>query len=292
MPRRAATMVLLLTAVIVLADYIVTEDAAIWLIYLLPIGLCAWYFNRWVTLSLSIAIAILCTILSPFPCPHYNSISGPKVHVILPHVCFKYITGALYHLIFYSIWGIVIGLLREQRESIARLGWESLTDELTGLYNRRYLQAKLKEEKARADRYKRPLSILMADLDHFKVYNDTNGHQKGDELLAKIGALLRRRVREIDVVCRYGGEEFLIVLPETDGPQAELVADRLRAAVADAKLGSPSSMTISIGIATYPKDAPSPELAIMEADSALYQAKSAGRNRVCCAYAGEKPQSM
>jgi len=292
MPRRAATMVLLLTAVIVLADYIVTEDAAIWLIYLLPIGLCAWYFNRWVTLSLSIAIAILCTILSPFPCPHYNSISGPKVHVILPHVCFKYITGALYHLIFYSIWGIVIGLLREQRESIARLGWESLTDELTGLYNRRYLQAKLKEEKARADRYKRPLSILMADLDHFKVYNDTNGHQKGDELLAKIGALLRRRVREIDVVCRYGGEEFLIVLPETDGPQAELVADRLRAAVADAKLGSPSSMTISIGIATYPKDAPSPELAIMEADSALYKAKSAGRNRVCCAHAGEKPQSM
>jgi diguanylate cyclase (GGDEF)-like protein len=269
-------LALILTAAIGALDYVMTHDLALGLVYFVPIALCAWYCSRRVTLVLCILITIVRMLFAPNPCPDYVQDS----HVTMPHLCYDYIVGALIRLVFYSLWGLVIALVREQRQNIVRLGWESLTDSLTGLYNRRFLEARLKEEKGRADRHKRPMTLLMADIDHFKKFNDSHGHAKGDELLTQIAKVFRKGVREIDVVCRYGGEEFLVLLPETDGAEGEIVAERLREAVATGNLGSSGPVTISIGVATYPKDANSPELVILEADTALYKAKNAGRNRV------------
>jgi diguanylate cyclase (GGDEF)-like protein len=247
------------------------------MLYFVPIWICGSYFSRWPTVCLCVIVAFLFKTFGPNP--YTPTIAGGRVTP--PHLDLQYIGTSLNWLALFVLWGLVVNLLRDQRQSIERLGWESLTDALTGVYNRRFLQAKLKEEKARADRYKRSLSILMADIDHFKAFNDSQGHQKGDALLAAIGKLLHQNVRELDVVCRYGGEEFLVLLPETDGPRAEIVAERLRSKVEKSDFGAPAPVTVSIGLATYPTDADSPEMVISEADGDLYQAKEAGRNRVC-----------
>lgn len=290
MGQRSRTLgiVVLLMVVIAAIDFAVVSDVSGGLLYFIPVGLCAWYFGHGVTLSVATVAAVLYSLFAANVCPH--QVVG--AHYTLPHLCYGYIVGSALRLILYGLWGMVIRLVRQQRESIERLGWESLTDSLTGLFNRRYLQAKLREEKARADRYKRPFSIIMADIDHFKAYNDEHGHHKGDELLKKIASIFRKSVREIDVVCRYGGEEFLILLPETDTKQAQVVAERLRSLVAARTAGdldSAAPVTISMGIATYPHHATSPEMTILEADSALYQAKNTGRNRICTPPEKAKP---
>jgi len=161
----------------------------------------------------------------------------------------------------------------------------SITDELTGLFNYRYLQQRLDDEIERAKRYSRSLSMLMLDADDFKKFNDTYGHIAGDQALSEIGQVLRTAVREIDVVCRYGGEEFSVVLPETDAEGAFVVAEKVREAVAshsfadgDGKRGV--HVTVSIGLATFPSSAADREELLRQADDALYQAKHLGRDRV------------
>ncbi|MCM2358218.1 MAG: diguanylate cyclase [Geobacteraceae bacterium] len=148
-------------------------------------------------------------------------------------------------------------------------------DPLTGLANRRFLELQLEKLMEAARRYGNPLSVIMLDLDHFKRYNDSRGHVEGDRLLARIAAILLREVRSADYLFRYGGEEFLAILPETGPPMACEAAERLRKAVE-----AESGVTVSLGVASYRKTMADKESLIRRADEALYRAKENGRNRV------------
>ena len=157
------------------------------------------------------------------------------------------------------------------------------TDALTGLLNRRQALRKLREQWAHAERYSRPLSSAMVDIDHFKRINDEYGHLKGDEVLQRIGSILAQAVRAADFVCRIGGEEFLILFPEQTVDQASVSAERCRALVESegfALQGRSESVTVSIGIAEQTKKMTGPDDLLKAADSCLYSAKGRGRNRV------------
>lgn len=161
---------------------------------------------------------------------------------------------------------------------------QSLRDPLTGLFNRRYLEASLDREVQRSTRRQQPLSVLMLDVDHFKRFNDSHGHDAGDALLAQFGALLGRSVRNEDVACRYGGEEFTILLQETDARQALERANEICAAVraldVQHRRQTLGPVTVSIGVATAPQAGTSPEELLRAADRALYAAKHGGRDQV------------
>lgn len=155
------------------------------------------------------------------------------------------------------------------------------TDGLTGLPNKRAVTDGLKRMLAQASRTLTPMALLMLDLDHFKNLNDTYGHPVGDQALSGVGAALRSVLRESDFAGRNGGEEFAVVLPDTDAAGAVLVAERIRAAIADISLpGIGASVTASVGVAAYPEHATAVERLERLADSALYVAKRGGRNRV------------
>lgn len=145
---------------------------------------------------------------------------------------------------------------------------------------------RLERELERARRYSRPLALLLFDLDRFKNINDTYGHPFGDRMLRELACIATRSVRAIDLVGRYGGEEFAAVLPETDGARALIVAERLRAAVAARRFtldsGEEVHATVSVGIAVFPEHGTAVDTLICVADTALYAAKAAGRNRVRC----------
>ena len=157
-------------------------------------------------------------------------------------------------------------------------------DGLTGLFNRREFNLMLEESIARQTRYKRPISLLMIDIDYFKRVNDTYGHQAGDTVLVELGKRLTSQARAIDRVCRYGGEEFVVLLPETDAAGASIFAQRLCEVMADEPwdLGNDTkiSITVSIGVASCPDHAETSQALVAAADKALYAAKEAGRNRV------------
>ncbi|KAF0245208.1 MAG: diguanylate [Planctomycetota bacterium] len=168
----------------------------------------------------------------------------------------------------------------------AELYTRAVTDPLTTLYNRSYFQRRLDEELDRARRYARRLSLLLVDVDHFKQINDTFGHQVGDRVLIRVAQLMRAAIRAADVPARYGGDEFALILPETDGEatgSAGVVAERLRKAVANeefAPLGLTQKMSLSIGLTTLKPETPATSFELLErADRALYEAKRGGRNR-------------
>ena len=152
----------------------------------------------------------------------------------------------------------------------------SILDGLTGVYNRRYLDEILRREIERAKRYNQSISLLMGDIDDFKKYNDSYGHPAGDELLKKIANFLVEAVRAVDTVFRYGGEEFVVLLPQTLKQGAVEVAKRL---INLARQNLP--VTISLGLAAYPEDAKAMDDLLKKADAALYQAKQLGKNRIC-----------
>ncbi|MFZ2957599.1 MAG: diguanylate cyclase [Candidatus Ozemobacteraceae bacterium] len=164
----------------------------------------------------------------------------------------------------------------------ARLYELAITDGLTKLFIHRYFQARLEEEIQRAKRYHATVSLILFDIDHFKKFNDTYGHQQGDIVLVEVGKLLKATVRDtIDIPARYGGEEFTIILPETDCAGAVLVAERLRKTIESYAFpgqGMPLKVTISLGIATYPDHASNRSVLIKKSDMALYACKKRGRN--------------
>ncbi len=165
--------------------------------------------------------------------------------------------------------------LQKKNEELEML---SITDGLTGLVNHRFLIQKLNEEGIRASRYKHEFSVLMADVDHFKQYNDEFGHPAGDEVLRRVADIIRASVRPGDTAARYGGEEYAIVMPETPGPEAFEIAEHIRARVASEAFPG-RRITLSIGVAEFPSDADLPHAVIAAADKALYEAKREGRNR-------------
>ncbi|HEX5037981.1 MAG TPA: GGDEF domain-containing protein [bacterium] len=163
--------------------------------------------------------------------------------------------------------------IKRQKEMLVT---EATTDELTGLLNFRAFQDRMQEELERAKRMNEPLSLILADIDYFKKFNDTRGHMAGNEALKEIAAKLRKGSRRYDIVARFGGEEFAVVMPETDGTKATVLAERIRKLVAS----NGSQLTISCGVASYPAEAADLEELIAKADKKLYRAKAEGRNRI------------
>ncbi|MFQ5707187.1 MAG: diguanylate cyclase [bacterium] len=163
----------------------------------------------------------------------------------------------------------------------------SITDELTGIFNRRYFNQRFERELQRSKRYNHSLAVLMLDIDHFKNYNDLNGHIMGDQVLKKVAVTLESNLRKADILARYGGEEFVILLPEISKTQARKVAQKLRKKIEKATFENEAaqpnkSLTISLGFAVFPEDSQNPQDLICYADDALYQAKASGRNCVFC----------
>ena len=160
----------------------------------------------------------------------------------------------------------------------------AVTDPLTGLPNKRACMQRLEDEVTRAARYKRPLTVIFADIDFFKLINDAHGHGVGDQALCAVAHTLRDRVRTTDMAARLGGEEFVLILPETTLSQADILAERLRAAIEAIRLplagGGTLQMTISLGLAAYPETSDTAESILHDADEAMGRAKEAGRNRV------------
>lgn len=176
---------------------------------------------------------------------------------------------------------------RQLATSEARLRELSIHDPLTGLFNRRYLEETLLREMRRAEREDAPLSIIMMDIDHFKRFNDTLGHAAGDALLQDLGALLSRTVRAADVACRYGGEEFVLVLPdaslEVATARAELVRDAVKSLHVVLDAVALGTVTVSLGVAVFPDHGCDGESVLRSADSAMYRAKDQGRDQVVIA---------
>lgn len=172
---------------------------------------------------------------------------------------------------------------RELSEANSRLERLAVTDGLTGLFNHRRFQESLHSELLRCERHKRPLAVLMLDVDFFKRVNDSMGHPAGDELLRRLAEVLSRDLRATDLISRYGGEEFAVLLPETTKAEAMQVAERMREAV-EQKINETrawtQTITVSIGVATFPEDGKTAEVVLDAADQALYVAKRQGRNRV------------
>ena len=170
---------------------------------------------------------------------------------------------------------------------VALLEHESLTDPLTGTYNRRYLERRLKEEVLRARTLNLPLSVLLIDIDNFKTINDTHGHQVGDRVLSCVGERIGKTVRAADIVARYGGDEILVITPDTGLPSATQLAERLRRVVGES-LAFPGgcvaaksvSCAVSIGVATLDTVDGDMLTLLSDVDNALYRAKRDGRNRV------------
>ncbi len=178
------------------------------------------------------------------------------------------------------------GLAVENAQLYEMVVHKSRTDSLTGLWNHGYFQDKLMEEIEKASRLGEILTLVCIDIDHFKIFNDTFGHQKGDIILKELANILKISSRDQDHVCRYGGEEFVIILVQTNKEQGYTIAERLREKIAqhpfcDQMDGQNFHMTVSMGLATYPKDSLTKEELLNQADKAMYIAKFSGRNMTC-----------
>jgi len=170
---------------------------------------------------------------------------------------------------------------QELESTSARLKEFSFKDEVTGLYNRRFFSIRLDEEVSRYRRFNHPVSVVLLDLDAFKSVNDDLGHAAGDETLRGMAEILLRHSRGINVICRYGGDEFAVLLVETSKAGARLYADRIRYVLSSYQFAHRRRVTASFGIASLPEDvAPTADALIQAADEALYAAKRAGKNRV------------
>ena len=178
-------------------------------------------------------------------------------------------------------------LLYDETERLSR------TDSLTGLSKRWYFMQRVQEEVERSQRRGEPISLIMVDIDHFKLFNDSYGHLAGDEAIRQVAQLLHKRVRAGDLACRYGGEEFLLALPSTQKQSAGAVAERLRLGIGGLRFGvqgQERSITVSLGVASFPEDDDQIDEIIQKADRMLYRSKWFGRDRTCV-YSGEDDEA-
>lgn len=180
-----------------------------------------------------------------------------------------------------ATFNLMAAKLEQSQKDLYRL---ATLDGLTEVYNRREFNRWLRVEVEKSQRNSEQVSLIMVDIDHFKQLNDAYGHQAGDLALCEVAQLLQREVRPGDIVCRYGGEEFAVILPKTNCDDSVAIADRIRLAIAKEAIILPSlqqiEMTASLGVATFPAHAKTKERLIKQADQALYDAKASGRNRV------------
>lgn len=193
-------------------------------------------------------------------------------------------TGKTDHvcLIIYDVTGVAVNK-RQLESANTKLQELALRDGLTGLLNRRYWESCLEREFARHQRYDNPVSLVIFDIDHFKRVNDTYGHQTGDEVIRETARITSQLVRETDFAGRYGGEEFVVLLPGTTLDGAAQFAERLRSTIERQQLdyqGSPLTFTVSLGVATLADDMAGYQALLERADKALYQSKEGGRNQV------------
>jgi diguanylate cyclase (GGDEF)-like protein len=184
-----------------------------------------------------------------------------------------------------TLIGVQEELLRLEREKAEESERLAITDGLTGLYNHRYFQEQLAKEVLRAQRYSSVLSLVIGDVDHFKNFNDNYGHLQGDSILRQVAAILKAETRQTDVAARYGGDEFIVILPDADKADAlriaENIRNRIRTEINSMQENSPiSAVTISFGVASFPMDALTPMGLIQKADESLYRAKNGGRDQV------------
>lgn len=188
-----------------------------------------------------------------------------------------------------------VGLLIENLHLYAKVHRQAIADPLTGVYNRRYLDTKLAEEVQRASRYSRDLTLVMIDVDHFAEINNSMGHAQGDLVLSEAAKIFRAQTREVDFVCRYGGDEFAIVMPETNYEHGLTKAENLRRVVREREFpnlvepSSPVKLTLSIGVSAHRPDVRTADDLMKLADEAMYQAKQAGRDSVCGSYKDRNP---
>jgi diguanylate cyclase (GGDEF)-like protein len=178
------------------------------------------------------------------------------------------------------------GLAIENSQLYEKTVTRAHTDYLTGLWNHGYFQFILQAELEKAKATHTPLSLIMLDIDDFKVYNDTLGHQQGDEILKDLASLLKRQSRKMDYACRYGGEEFTIILPQTDKREAFLIAERLRENICKhlfihEEILPHKKLTVSLGLAVFPENGASPSEMLISVDKTLYEAKHKGKNTTC-----------
>jgi diguanylate cyclase (GGDEF)-like protein len=268
--------------------------------YLLFIMFSAFRFNA--TLSIYsgvLAIISYASLILYFTATHnivfgtsFESYTTPKVGATVLFFQMAYILGAsiLGTILAYNARRLVNRQLAHQEAAIQerfereRLYLQSIRDGLTGLFNRRYLDETLPREINRAERGKQPLGVLMFDIDHFKKYNDTYGHDAGDLVLKSLAYAVLSNIRESDIACRYGGEEFVIILPDSPLEAIKRRAESLLKKIAEMDLQHDGKelgkITISIGVAAYPQHGGTHDALIKSADEAAYQAKENGRNRM------------
>lgn len=181
---------------------------------------------------------------------------------------------------------ILLQMTTEHGDMVENLLYDQcIRDPLTNLFNRRYLEASLKREIYSAKRLAQPLAIVTIDIDHFKRYNDTFGHDAGDAVLQKISSFLQKNIRPSDIACRYGGEEFVLIFPKTSLKDVRQIAENLRQGVKSLQLEHLyhpiNAIAISLGVACFPEHGKTISALLQAADMALYRAKELGRDRVC-----------
>jgi diguanylate cyclase (GGDEF)-like protein len=264
--------VTLLFFFITLIIYFTGGSHIYWPLFFVPLFLGALTFNEAGGAGVGILASLALFLFLSFSPPKDIDLSSLSIQ-------FSVASGIMISTGFFFGW-----FFRTQKKRLADLSEGTMMDRLTGLRNYGYFAERLEEERKRADRFGSRLAMMMIDIDHFKPYNDRFGHAAGNLLLKNLAAIIEEHVRDIDIVCRYGGEEFSVILPNTE-EEAMAVAERIRAAVESAVFeGEPSEpvvkKTVSIGVAVYPNCCEN-ELELIDcADRALNRAKESGRNKV------------
>ncbi len=277
-----------LAAVLPLTTYAIFSDGAASYMPSLPLTFLVLPFVMWAAIrfrqrEVTTLIAAVCAIAIYFTVKGRGPFAAESLNASLLLLLAFMSTVAVTGLVLNAVVGERGRAMASLSEALREIREQATTDPLTGLYNRRFLQDYLPRELARARRRGSPLAILMIDLDHFKHHfkrvNDISGHAAGDSVLTKFGALLKRHIRTSDVACRYGGEEFVLVLPETPLDSARSKAEQIRASVERDRNALPG-VTASLGVALFPDHATDPDALTHAADRAMYEAKARGRNRV------------
>jgi diguanylate cyclase (GGDEF)-like protein len=254
-----------LLALIGLGDTVLPKQVSFSYLYLVPTGICAWYAGRRAAVAMAVACIVVWTVSD------FHTAGGIYPNPVLPLW-----NGA----IRFSFYLIMALLLVELRRSLQHEKELARTDFLTGLANPRWFYEVCETEARRSRRYQRPMTLVYIDVDDFKSVNDRFGHRGGDNLLRTVAETIRATIRHTDFAARWGGDEFVILLPETDSDQSAVVVDKLRAQLLAGVLARGWPVTFSLGVGTLRRPEGSVEDFVARADALMYLAKRQGKNSV------------